>query len=200
MSWFSDDWCDYCKDNSSFWTTSYYCDLEKNKDIKDYVEEYCKHDYKVSYCPIYKKHKGSSSWCFITTVTCKILGKEDNDPVMEKLRYLRNNYIQKNPDYDMILKGYDTIGPVLAQKVLEDDKKMAEAIYECGLKPISKLVEEDKLEDATEKYYAMTLMLIKKYGLKKEYNKLMDNNFGFKEGEFIPEESGHGKVYKPIEN
>ena len=113
MSWFSDEWCDHCKDNSSFWTTSYYCELEKNKDIKDYVEEYCKHDYKVSYCPIYKKHKGSSSFCFITTVTCKILGKEDNDPVMQNLRSLRDNYIQKNPNYDMILKGYDTIGPVI---------------------------------------------------------------------------------------
>ena len=77
---------------------------------------------------------------------------------------------------------------------------MAEAIYECGLEPISKLVEDEKYEEATEKYYAMTLMLIKKYGLKKVYNKLMDIDFGFKEGEFDPETSGHGYVYKSIEN
>ena len=195
-----DYWCDYCDDRSTFFTTNYYCNLEQTEPPDNYVEDYCKFDYKVHNCPFYQKHFSSSGFCFITTVTCKILGKEDNDIVMQRLRCLRNNYIQKNPNYYMILKGYDTIGPKISKKILEDDKKMAEVIYECGLKPISKLVEEEKYEEATEKYYLMTLMLIKKYDLKKEYNELMDKDFGFKEGEFIPEASGHGKVYKPLKN
>lgn len=54
--------------------------------------KYCR-DYNYDECPIYK-HQESSS-CFITTVACQILGKEDNDPVLNDFRKFRGNILQK---------------------------------------------------------------------------------------------------------
>lgn len=189
-------WCSYCKDSGGFFSTSYTCGLTNKYIPDDYKEDYCQFDYKIPNCPWYKEYgpSSSSSFCFITTITCNILGKDDKDPVMESLRSLRNDYLQKNPDYDFVLKAYDTIGKKAAQKISEDEKRETEAkvIYYSVLSPIANLVNDKEYELAAEMYYCMTLGIYKKYGLLDEYNELMASDFGYKEGEFDPERAGHG--------
>lgn len=189
-------WCSHCKDSGGFFSTNYVCNLTDKYIPSGFVNDYCKYDYRVSSCPWYKEYgqSSSSSFCFITTVTCNILGKDDKDPVLQDLRSLRDNYLQKDSKYDFILKAYDTIAPQAAKKMMEDEEKVSVAteLYEDVLTPIAKLVEIKQYELASELYYCMTLKVYKKYDLLKDYNELMDNDFGYKEGEFDQSTAGHG--------
>lgn len=140
------------------------------------------------------KKNTSSSNCFITTVTCKILNKQDDDEVMEGLRKFRDEVLQKDEKYEEILMNYDSVGPMIAERLLrdEDREKIAETVYEHVLTPISKMVKEDKNDEAVEAYYQMTLMFINYYGLLRPYNYIAEHDFGFKEGEFDQKTAGHG--------
>ena len=106
----------------------YYCDKEKCKVSDDYYQKYCK-GYNYNNCPNFKKNNDSG--CFLTTIVCNILKKEDNDIVLDKMRMFRDNVLQKDIHYMDILKDYDNIGPVIAQcMILDKDKmKLAEGLY-----------------------------------------------------------------------
>ncbi len=171
----------------------YWCTKNEASVSSDIYYKYCR-DYNYSSCPIYKHHE--SSGCFITTVTCGILKKKENDSVLKNLRYFRNNVLQTNQDYYETLKEYDSIGPVIAFKLLtdKDNKKIAEALYNNVLTTISDLVKEQKNDEAVEKYKVMTLLLINYYGLKRNYNHEVDNNYHY--NDFDAKKAGHG--YQPI--
>ena len=181
------------------WFSSDKCYIESNKcqDVLCYYEgskavPYC---YKYpSDCPRYKALNGSSGGCFITTITCEILKKDDDDEVMQKLRYFRDEVLQKEEDKYEILKMYDTIGPVLASNILYDKDRevLASFLYE-QLAKIAKLVDEKDYCKAITNYEVITLALINKYHLKHAYNSVADEDFYYEEGEFNPEEAGHGK-------
>lgn len=194
-------WCSYCKDNGGFFTTNYICNLNGEYIPNNYVDDYCKYDYRASNCPFYKKYGREQSSCFITTVTCSILGKEDNDLVMQKLRNFRNNVLQKNEEYYEILKLYDVIGPIIANKLINDsEKELFTPVLYSALSNITKLIDKEYYELAIEKYRVMTLLLINRYNLKHLFNYIVDNNFGYSDNEFDPAIAGHGKVLKNEEN
>lgn len=187
-------WCNFCKDGSTFFSTRYYCTISgKEVEIPTSYYEFCKHDYMASKCPFYKQY-GPSSGCFITTVACDILGEKDNSEVLNNLRNFRDNYLQKNEDYSEILKMYDTIGPMLASRLMMDDNKeeLAKELYDNTLKPISDLVTEGKNARAVKHYMYMTLYLVSMYGYKDEYNELNSNNYGYT-NDFDITNAGHGK-------
>ncbi len=141
-----------------------------------------------------KTNSNSSGGCFITTVTCKILNKQDDDDVMEGLRRFRNEVLQKDKRYEEILMNYDVVGPIIANNLLKDEnkEKIAGTVYEHVLTPISRLVENGENDKAVEAYYQMTLMFINYYSLKRPYNYIAEDNFGFKKGEFDQKTAGHG--------
>lgn len=153
---------------------------------------WCK-DYS-STCP----RKTQSGGCFITTVTCEILDKKDDDVVMNGLRKFRDEVLQKDEKYAEILQNYDVVGPIIANKLKEDKdrEKIAETVYTHVLSPIAGLVESGEEEKAVEAYYQMTLLFINYYGLKTPYNYIAEHDFGFKEGEFDQKTAGHGKKSK----
>lgn len=186
-------WCPYCKDNGGFFSINYECDLNNESIPSSYVNDYCKYDYKASNCPFYKQYGPSSSSCFITTVTCDILGKEDNDYVMQKLRNFRDNILQKGEEYYEILKLYDVIGPMIADKLRQDEEKelFVPVLYTI-LQRIVKLIDIKDYETAIEKYRIMTLLLINRYNLKHLFNCLMDHGFGYNADNFNPKNAGHG--------
>lgn len=188
------EWCSYCKDNGGFFSTNYICDLNEESIPQSYLDNYCKYDYKVSNCPFYKEYGPyESSSCFITTVTCNILGKNDNDPVMEKLRDFRNNVLQKNEEYYEILKLYDVIGPMIANNLMNDaEKELFTPILYPILERITKLIDKKDYESAIEKYRVMTLLLINRYDLKHLFNEIADDDFGYNDNEFNPITAGHG--------
>ena len=140
-------------------------------------------------------NNNTSSSCFITTVVCNILGKKDNDKLLNNLRFFRDNVLQQDKEkYTEILQSYDTVGPIIANCIINDKNKseMSNGLYNIVLKPISKLIEQNKYNEACEKYYLMTLSLINYYGLKNQYNNITDNNYGY-EREIDIKKSGHGK-------
>ncbi len=191
-------WCRHCIDRGGFFSTNYKCNVSGEEvDIpSSYINNYCKYDYMASKCPYYQKEYGMPGGCFITTITCKILSKQDDDEVMQNLRKFRDNVLQENEEYHEVLKEYDTIGPQIAHKIENDENKeqIANVLYEKVLTPISKLVGNGENELAVEKYYQMTLLLINYYGLKHEYNSIKDNGYYYET--FDVKKAGHGKKYE----
>ena len=187
-------WCEFCKDASSFFSTRYECELTKEYVPYGYIN-YCKSDYKVSKCPWYIKYGNkSSSTCFITTASCNILGKEDNDNVLNSLRNFRDEVLQKDKKYENVLKLYDSIGLLLSCYMNHDNNKdyVAKEVYEKLIK-LCNLIKDKKYDDAVNNYIIMTLKLVSKYNLQKKYRQIRDDNFGFSEGEFDQSNAGHGK-------
>lgn len=187
--------CPFYEFRSTLFGGDYYCIKKEEYMNSDIYYKYCR-DYSYSDCPIYKHQ--TSSGCFITTVVCDILGKSDNYELLNRFRYFRDNTLQKDVKYSELLKIYDTVGQFVADDIYNDEDRYnnAKCIYEYGIKPIDKLIEQKKYDEACERYYVMTLGLVNYYGLKHAYNRFSDDNFGYDQGEFDIKNSGHGKVRK----
>lgn len=194
------NWCKHYEMGGFF--SSNMCTVNGGRDpIPSSFEDYCKNDgYK---CPWYERQYGStSSGCFITTVTCDILGKNDNDPVMDSLRKFRDEVLQKSDEYENVLKLYDKIGPAISWRLFHDkdrDQKATELYSKLG--EFAEVASKGEHSLAAKRYVIMTLRLVAEYGMQKSYRYLRDNNFGYKEGEFDQKVAGHGKkMAKTIEN
>lgn len=181
--------CPYYKYKSGTLFGYYWC-IKDNKEVQtSEYEKYCR-GYYYDECPIYRQSQ--SSGCFITTIVCDILKKQDNDELLENLREFRNNILQPNENYHDILKEYDVIGPKLADCIINDhDKeKMASCLYENALLPINKKINNKEYDSAIEMYYLMTLSLVNYYGLKHEYGEIKERDYDYED--FNPSKSGHG--------
>lgn len=202
-TFFMGKWCDY-SETSGFFFTYYYCTItgEKVEVSSSMGENYCCNYNKSGECIRYKNYKGPSSngalgCCFITTVTCGILKKEDNDPVMEGLRKFRDEVLQKNEEYSNVLKLYDRIGPIISCRINHDrnrDEK-ASQIY-SKLEEFVNIINNGEYKKVTNRYIMMTLRLICEYHLQEMYKEIRDDNFGFDDGEFDLSKAGHGRIYK----
>lgn len=184
--------CSYYKFSSSLFGGDYWCTKNDCRIDEDTYKKYCR-DYNYSSCPIYRKI--DSSGCFITTVVCDILKKSDNDKVMQNLRHFRDDVLSKDANNDDILKTYDNIGPIIADKLLNDreSSKMAEGLYNNALVLISNQIEKKDYTKAINNYKVMTLMLINYYGLKNIYNESSDKDYNYHDKEFDRTVAGHGK-------
>ena len=169
----------------------YWCMVHDRSVDTNVYNNYCK-SYNYNECSIYRS-KNPSSGCFITTVVCDILNKEDDCELLNDFRCFRDNVLQKNEQYYEYLQDYDGIGPVIANKLNEDNNResIASAIYNNALIPIDNLLKDKKYDEACEKYYLMTLLLINYYGLKHLYNISKDSNDYSRD--FESNTSGHGK-------
>ncbi|MBQ1495826.1 MAG: hypothetical protein IIZ40_00520 [Bacilli bacterium] len=188
------NWCSHIVERTGFFSSNYYCNAsgeEKPLSYK-YIDYYCKNN--AYHCPTYEEYYGSSGGCFITTVTCGILKKDEDDIVMNNLRKFRDQILQKNDKYSNILKLYDSIGPIVSCNIMHDDNReeIANKIY-SKLEGFTSLIENEKYDEATRSYVIMTLKLVKEYGLDNMYRNIRDNNFGYKDNEFDITKAGHGK-------
>lgn len=193
------NWCKHFEMGGFF--SSNTCNVSgRSETIPSSYEYYCKNDgYK---CPWYEQAYGSSSGCFITTVTCNILGKEDHDPVMDSLRAFRDGVLQNAEQYDSVLKLYDRVGPIISFKLFHDkDRNEKAAKLYSKLSEFAEIANKGNHNEAAKKYIMMTLRLVAEYSMEKEYRDIRDDNFGYKAGEFDRKLAGHGKkMTKTIEN
>ena len=190
--------CDHWKETSGLifgLGSYYYCNVDNHTITDTY---YCEDSNRSDQCPTLRERYGSHG-CFITTVTCGILEKDDKNEVMQKLRSFRDNILQKDKKYETVLKMYDVIGPLVACNVNHDkdrDKKATE-LY-SKLEKFTEMIDEGKYDEVANEYIGMTLRLIIQYKMKDLYRSLRDNNFGYKEGEFDQSTAGHGlKLINP---
>lgn len=115
----------------------------------------------------YSKDHQSSSGCFITTITCEILGMNDNNQYLNSLRKFRNNILQKNKETIKILEEYDFIGPLIAEKLRNDPNrlKIAQSLLVNTIIPVAYNTEMGNYNEAIKKYLEMTKSLITRYNL-----------------------------------
>ena len=190
--------CSYYQFNGGIFSGDYWCNKINQRVAEAEYYKYCR-DYNYDECPIYRKEE--SSGCFITTVCCQILGLNDQDKLLDDFRNFRDNVLQKNEKYYDTLKEYDVIGPIIANKILQDkdQKEMASGLYQNALKNIHHSIMQKDYDKAVEKYYIMTLMLIQYYHLKHSYNQIKKENYHYED--FVPTLAGHGrKRTKKLEN
>ena len=103
-------------------------------------------------------NKSSSSGCYITTAVCDIMNLEDDNIYLEKLRNFRDNYMQKDPRLQEILVEYDIIGPMVSYNLKDDSfrRTISFMMLELYIKPITKLLDNQKYTEAILKYQEMT--------------------------------------------
>ena len=182
-------WCEeklewFRADESECWR--YYSDKNRDKDVAEYYRE------------LSKRKQSFSSPCFITTVVCDTLGMDDNNMYLTLLRKFRKDYLQKRSDGIKVLEEYDTIGPVIAHCIRNDEKKteVAQGVFVNSILPVINDICEGKNVSAIKKYTSMTRNLISKYGLET----LTLSVPGVSVYDYNQDKSmmGHGKVVKKI--
>lgn len=160
--------------------------------VSDYKKGYCEY-YKAYYYPddscYHYKDRSPSGGCYITTIVCDILGKEDDCDVLNTLRSFRNNYMQKNAEYSPLLMEYDVIGPKIAEAIRNDytesDKSFWEDYYDIYLMKTCDCIKNEEFNEAIKTYINMVESLKKYYSIPDE--KIEIENYDFTKG-------GHGKV------
>lgn len=163
------NWCQYCVDRSTFFTTYYKCNKNgREEDIpEDYVKWYCG-DENTAYvkCPIYNR------W-YVTTMTSNILKMDKKK--LSSLYALRDK-VQSDERYSKFTTIYDTVGPVIANKLISsEDKEEKASKISSRLDSIAKLVDSNKIDIAAKKYMMMTLRLVCEYELRDLYRSTRDN-------------------------
>lgn len=168
----------------------------KGDDRKGHCSWYGSYFYPGDSCSHQKPRRNSSeSSCYITTVVCDLLGKDDNCIALNTLRFFRDNVMQKDEKYAKILYEYDVVGPYIASALKNEYSntkgkekfKTIENLYENGILKVVGLIFKEKYDEAVEKYTEMTKWLEEYYGI--TYMDKVDLDYDYKKG-------GHGKVYK----
>lgn len=138
-----------------------------------------------------QESRNSSSGCFITTIVCNILKKEDNNTDLNKLRDFRNNVLQKDKKYLGLLITYDIVGPMISKELYEDPNRVqiATNLYNLGIKKVVDYLDINDYHKAIDLYINMTQLLIDGYNITKP---TIDKNIA----KNVPiNQLGHGKQY-----
>lgn len=109
--------------------------------------------------------KGSGG-CYLTTIMCDILGYQDDCAILNLLRRFRDKQMKPNPEYQPLLEDYDVVGPLVCEKLSNDENKldMAFLMLNNYISPVIDLISEKKTEEAIEIYKSMTIDLMDYYG------------------------------------
>ncbi len=147
-------------------TSDWFSGKEKYKCKKD--GDYYKLDNPSCYRFEKKKTDGyTPSGCFITTITCEVLGYEDNCELLTVLRNFRENYLKKDSKYLPLLLQYDQIGPIISNNIFarEDKYPLCLGLLIDYLIPCANLIKEGNFEFAVNIYVNMVTKLQEEFGI-----------------------------------
>ena len=161
-------WCKHLVDRSGFFSTCYKCKITGKEENVPYQYDkwYCYDENRAySNCPLVKNH----GW-YITSTTCDMLNKKENDPVMEKHIWLRENIIEKDKKYEDFIDLYNMVGPIIKDRLENDEEKeeVASQLY-LTLSDIVDNINDKEYDIAARRYILMTLRLVVLYKLQEEY-------------------------------
>ena len=153
----------------------WYCQKKKDYIDKATVNLYCDNSLAFRSCPTFKK-VDSGTGCYLTTVMCEALNKEDDCEELETLRGFRDNYMKKDSQYDGLLKDYDKIGPMVSEKIRTDRNRLQIAIIMkfAYIDRAIELINKEQYDDAIKVYMRMTLDLLDNYGIDKS---ILDSDY-----------------------
>lgn len=154
-----------------------------SEDIKSTIDE---SDYK----------RGPVHWGFghITTAIYQILGLK-KDEVYNNIIFLRDEVMEKDPKYRNVLNKYDDLGRKIAENMKLDDvrengemfskaTKLCFALYESFILPVSKLVKEERYDEAISMYWCMFDILIEEYA--KKENTVSLSGMQYRKMDYLP--------------
>lgn len=152
--------CVYCEKNEGFWGDSHEC-LKKSVRVNP-GDPACR-DF------IYKS-KGNEyerSGCYITTIICDILGYSDNCEVLNILRDFRERALKSNMEDLAILQEYDQVGPIISERIKQDEKSISLAmeLLQGFIIPCTISIKQGNKDEAVSIYKNMVNMLKVKYCL-----------------------------------
>ena len=131
--------------------------------------------------------------CYITTMLVNILNLNDDDMIMDTMRYFRSGVLQKDNKYARLLFEYDFLGPRIATALANDKNNVmvSKKMFKNFITPIILDIDGKKYEDAIVKYANMTEVLRLYYGIEEvdEYSYFDVNDI---------DKMGYGKIRKYI--
>ncbi len=135
----------------------------------------CKHkfwmeDYECTACPkcgfVVKgpKYKTSSGPCFITTACVKAAGLPDDCIELQRLRWLRDDYLSRTDEGEKMLREYYQIAPGIVERIEQEENKseIYSQIYK-NIKEIVFTIENGNFSKAIKRYQEMVSKLKEKY-------------------------------------
>ena len=158
--------CEYLSWGSGFLGT-YKCLKNDGKPVDTYTRHaYCQNGTKYRDCVIFRKNE-SHGGCYLTTAMCEVLGMDDHCYVLDTLRGFRDNYMINEPECIPLLNDYNTIGPIIADKIYDDEEAslVAGFMYSNYIVPATLYIEKEDNETAIDIYKTMTLDLMDRYGI-----------------------------------
>lgn len=137
----------------------------------------------------YKKEHESGS-CFITTAVVHILKKTDDCQELTVLRKFRKEVLQKDEQYRDILLRYDTVGPVLARALANDENRLQVAIdlYNIYIRGCVQYIESGDIANAVVFYKEMVENMMLKYMTFSEFIPLKARE------NYAQDAGGHGAI------
>jgi hypothetical protein len=108
----------------------------------------------------------SDDGCFITTATCLTLGKNDDCYELNLFRWLRDNYIIKQPQGKQLVRQYYKIAPQIVAKINRLGNKARDIyalIWKHYLSSCLKMIEAKQYKQATDLYMKMVKTLRKRF-------------------------------------
>lgn len=142
------------------WGNEHYCIKERKyyPPTKSACREFIKRDEKNGY---------QRAGCYITTIVCTIMGYDDNCELLQVLRNFRESYLKQFTEYLPLLIEYDQIGPVISNKLLQEENSKLAAIelLRNFLIPCANSIKIGNNDEAITIYKNMVTMLKIKYGL-----------------------------------
>lgn len=139
-----------------------------------------------------KGHQGGG--CYLTTAMCNILNYPDDNYYLQTLRTFRDNTLKTNINYIPLLIVYDTIGPIIAFNLQNDNKReeIASSLLNNYIQQAVIAIENNKTQDAVDIYYAMTTSLAKRYNI--NLSTLYINSNDIKTDELDMKNLGHART------
>jgi TPR repeat protein len=103
--------------------------------------------------------------CFITTATCKFLGKPDNCEELLTLKEFRDNYLINESDGPDLIMAYYAIAPEIVSLIEADGDSTViyQNLYSDYISKSCELIRENKPNAAKKTLIMMTTNLWKKY-------------------------------------
>lgn len=140
----------------------------------------------------YSQSYGNSG-CYLTTIMCKLLGYDDDNYYLNKLRSFRDNVMQTNPNYIPLLLTYDVVGPVISERLANDPegKTIANTFFNNYISKAVIAINEKEYQSAINIYTAMTKALAEKYNIIIPVMEVRSQDIN-------PTTLGHGRIRKPI--
>lgn len=115
----------------------------------------------------FKRNPGSSEACYLTTIVCDILNFSDDCIYLETLREFRDTVMKPNEALLPILYEYDIVGPVIADKIREDEQKesISKSLLFNHIMPVVEDIQNGYVMTAISKYGVMVNSLKEFYSI-----------------------------------